>query len=192
MNMKWYPCHFCLISRRVSSSTDSRLSQIPSNEPTLGGRFFLVGLGLILALMGSFFVWLLVRSYLRARKMHAWPEVSGLILSSDIEQRKHDLESPMEYREDLSFGYEWKGERFTGDHLTLRGSPWSSDRASVETKLAEFPAGKFVICHVDPQNPSFAVLKTDSLAAGYTIWFPSIFVIGGLGIAGRAAFFRKS
>ena len=33
---------------------------------------------------------------------------------------------------------------------------------------------------------AFAVLKMDSQAAGYSIWFPGLFVIGGLGIAGRA------
>jgi hypothetical protein len=30
------------------------------------------------------------------------------------------------------------------------------------------------------------VLRPDSLAPGYSIWFPSLFVIGGLGIAVRA------
>ncbi|MFP6880316.1 MAG: hypothetical protein VCA34_05170, partial [Roseibacillus sp.] len=30
--------------------------------------------------------------------------------------------------------------------------------------------------------PSFAVLKRDSKAPGYSLWFPIIFVVGGLGI----------
>jgi hypothetical protein len=41
-------------------------------------------------------------------------------------------------------------------------------------------------CRVDPANPDFAVLKPDSLAPGYSIWFPALFVIGGPGIAVRA------
>lgn len=124
--------------------------------------------------------------------MNAWPQVPCVILSSEIEDRKHDPESPMEYRENLSFGYEWKGKRFTGDLLTLRGSPWSSDETLTESRTAEYPVGKSTICHVDPANPSFAVLKTDSLAPGYSIWFPALFVIGGLGIAGRAMFPKRS
>jgi hypothetical protein len=145
-------------------------------------------LGLSLAVMGGLFVWLMGRSFLRAREMRAWPEVNAVILSSEIEERKHDENSPAEYRHDLSFGYEWKGAPHTGDHLTLRGSPWSSNRALIEQRVAELPAGKSVVCHVNPANPDSAVLKTDSLAPGYSIWFPALFVVGGLGITFGAVF----
>jgi hypothetical protein len=37
-------------------------------------------------------------------------------------------------------------------------------------------------CLVHPQNPALAVLKPDSLAPGYSIWFPGLFMIAGLGI----------
>jgi hypothetical protein len=39
---------------------------------------------------------------------------------------------------------------------------------------------------VNPAEPDFAVLKPDTKATGYSIWFPLLFVVGGLGIAGRA------
>jgi hypothetical protein len=41
-------------------------------------------------------------------------------------------------------------------------------------------------CRVNPHDPDFAVLKPDSLAPGYSIWFPALFVIGGLGMTVRA------
>jgi hypothetical protein len=150
------------------------------------GRWFLVALGVLLALLGGVFVWLMGRSFLRAREMRTWPEVSCVILSSEIEERIHDPQSRPEYRQDLSFGYEWKGEPRTGDHLTLRGSPWSSRRNEVAKRVAEYPAGMRTTCRIDPAHPDFAVLKPDSLAPGYSIWFPALFVIGGLGIAIRA------
>ncbi|MEO8615098.1 MAG: DUF3592 domain-containing protein [Luteolibacter sp.] len=157
-----------------------------ASSPTLGGRIFLVALGLILAAIGSLFVWLMGRSYLRARDMRAWPEVQCVILSSEVEERRHDPDSPMEFRLDLSFGYEWKGTSHTGDHLTLRGSPWSLKRTELEARAAEFPIGKSLTCRVNPAYPDFAVLFPDSLAPGYSIWFPALFVIGGLGISVRA------
>jgi hypothetical protein len=40
--------------------------------------------------------------------------------------------------------------------------------------------------YVNPADVNFAMLKPDSKAAGYSIWFPMLFVIGGLGIALRA------
>ena len=40
--------------------------------------------------------------------------------------------------------------------------------------------------YVNPADVNFTMLKPDSKAAGYSIWFPMLFVIGGLGIAIRA------
>lgn len=150
------------------------------------GRWFLAALGLMLALIGLLFVWLMGRSFLRAREMRSWPEVPCVIISSEVEQRVHDPQSPREYRHSVSFGYEWQGTAHTGDHLTLRGSPWSSKRELAEKRAAEFPAGTTTRCRVSPANPDFAVLKPDSLAPGYSIWFPGLFVVGGLGITLRA------
>lgn len=157
-----------------------------SPPASAGGRWFLAFIGLATALIGALFVWLLARSYLRAREMHAWPEVECVILRSAIEERIHDPQSPREYRVDVQFGYEWQGAPHIGDHLTLRGNPWSSKRVLAEKRAAEYPAGTTTTCRVDPANPNFAVLKPDSLAPGYSIWFPALFVVGGLGIASRA------
>jgi hypothetical protein len=162
----------------------------PSNRqpaPTdRAGHWYLAFLGLSLALIGGVFVWLMARSYLRAREMRSWPEVACVILSSELVERRHDENSPIEFRHDLSFGYEWQDQPRTGDHLTLRGNPWSSKRKLMESRLNEYPPGKTTTCRVDPNNPDFAVLKPDSLAPGYSIWFPGLFVIGGLGITFRA------
>ena len=157
------------------------------NLPPTGraGRLFFVALGLSVALIGWVFGLLMGRSVLRAREMRAWPEVPCVILSSVIEERVHDPQSPVEYRHSLSFGYEWRGEALTGELLSLRGSPWSSKRQLVEKRAAEFPTGKRSTCLVNPSQPGQAVLKPDSLAPGYSIWFPSLFVVGGLGIVFR-------
>ena len=119
--------------------------------------------------------------------MRHWPEVACAIITSEIEERVHDSQSAPEFRYAVSFGYEWQGQARTGDHFTLRGSPWSSKRESAEALTADFPSGKQTTCRVDPANPDFAVLKPDSLAPGYSIWFPALFVVGGLGITVRAA-----
>lgn len=154
--------------------------------PSSGGRIYLLVLGLSLAMIGGFFVWLMARSFLRAKEMRNWPQVPCVILSSEIEERVHDSQSAPEFRQRVSFGYEWQGQAKTGDHLTWRGSPWSSKRELAEERVAEYPAGKSTVCRVNPRDPDFAILKPDSLAPGYSIWFPGLFVVGGLGIAFRA------
>lgn len=184
---RWRPAGICRIAFAVTNVPQT--APFPKHAVSAGnaGRWYLAILGLVLALLGGVFVWLMARSFLRAREMRSWPEVACVILSSEVGEWRHDENSPLEFRQDLSFGYEWKGEARTGDHLTLRGSPWTSKRELVEERAKEYPAGKQTTCRVDPAHPDFAVLKPDSLAPGYSIWFPAIFVVGGLGITLRAA-----
>ena len=49
--------------------------------------------------------------------------------------------------------------------------------------LAQFPPGTETIAWVNPANPAETVLIRDKRTAIYSIWFPCLFVIGGLGIA---------
>lgn len=152
------------------------------------GRLYLVFIGLATALLGLLFVWLMGRSYLRAHAMRSWPEVPCVILASELNERRIDPNSAPEFQFSVQYGYEWQGQSFTGDHYTWRGSSWTSRKAQAEELLGTYPVGSRQTCRVDSGNPSFAVLKMDSQAAGYSIWFPGLFVIGGLGIAGRALF----
>lgn len=156
------------------------------------GQWFLIILGLSIALVGALFVWLLARSYLRAKDMRTWPEVPCVILTSEIEERIHDSQSPPEYRQSVSFGYEWQEQARTGDRVSLRGSAWSSKPDLVRKRAEEYPVGMRTTCRIKPTDADFAVLKPDSLAPGYSIWFPGLFVVGGLGIAIKASIHGKS
>lgn len=176
---------------RLSAPDSSRMPHSSANSGTVAGRWFLALLGLSLALIGGLFVWLMARSFLRAREMRSWPAVSCEILTSGVVERRHDENSPLEFRHDLTFGYQWQGEPHTGDRLTLRANSWSSSREKAEKQAAEYPVGTTATCRVSPTAPDLAVLKMDSLAPGYAIWFPALFVVGGLGITLRAMI-RKS
>jgi hypothetical protein len=151
------------------------------------GRIFLVVLGLLLAAIGGLFVWMMASSALRAAHTRSWPQVPCVILVSDIEERLHDAQSPVEYRHRIVFGYEWKGTALTSERASLRGNPWSSKRDLVFDRAAEYTAGQNTVCHVNPADPTFAILKPDSMAPLYSIWFPGVFVLGGLVMAARAA-----
>jgi hypothetical protein len=162
------------------------MNSTQSPSANTSGRWFMIGIGIALVMIGSLFVWLLGRSFLRAYEMKSWPEVACVIVSSYIEERIHDPQSPPEYRHNLSFGYEWQGKALTSDKFTLRGSPWSSSQNNAANGLKLYPPGSSQHCKVNPQQPEIAVLKTDSLAPGYSIWFPCLFVVGGIGIIIRA------
>lgn len=158
---------------------------VPMSQSTIAGRLFLVGIGLMLALAGGVFVALMWRSYQRAERVIHWPEVQAIVLQSEVEERQIPGSAP-EFRFDVLYGYEWQGKDYTSEQYSLRGSKWSSRKDEAEELVKEFPASSQIKCRVDPDNPSHAVLKRESKGPLYSIWFPAIFVVGGLGIAVRA------
>lgn len=151
-----------------------------------GSTVFLIILGLAVAAIGAVFTALMWGSYQRAVDQREWPQVEALVLSSDVGEYQHDEFSPQEYRLEILYGYEWKGEAMTGDRFSARGNATSKDRSKIASQAKEVPVGKKTSAYVNPDDPSFAILKPDSKAAGYSIWFPLLFVIGGLGIAVKA------
>ena len=126
------------------------------------------------------------RSQDRARQMHAWPEVPCVILQSEVVESRHDDQSPFQYQLVLSYGYEVDGVAFTGERLGLRGNPRTTKRGVIENLAGELAVGTRTTCRVNPDDPKLAVLRPDSKAPGYSIWFPGLFVVGGLGMAMRA------
>ena len=56
-------------------------------------------------------------------EQRAWPQVDGMVLSSEVEVWRHDEFSAKEYRLKLLYGYEWEGERKTGERYGFRGNP---------------------------------------------------------------------
>lgn len=159
-----------------------------SQSSPRAGRIFLVVLGLLLAAIGGLFVWVMAASALRAKETRSWPQVPCVILVSEVQERLHDAQSPVEYRHHVVFGYEWEGDRFVGEQASLRGNPWSSKRDVVIERASRLNAGDETLCFVNPSDPAFAILEPDSMAPLYSIWFPGLFVLGGVVMAVRAGF----
>lgn len=154
-------------------------------SPIAGGIFLLI-LGILLAMIGGLFVWIMANSAIRAKETRSWTQVPCIILVSEIEDRKFDPHSPVEYRHHIVFGYEWQGERLSSEQASLRGNPWSSKRDVVRARAARYHPGDETICYVNPADPAFAILEPDSMAPLYSIWFPGLFVLGGIVMAVRA------
>lgn len=146
---------------------------------------FLILVGLVIAALGGFFTWLMWGSFQRASDQRTWPQVEAVVLSSEVEEWLHDEFSPREYRLKILYGYEWEGKPKTGERLTVRGSPFSNKREGAEEFVDKYPTGKKITVFVNPADHDSSIIEPDSKAAGYSIWFPLLFVVGGLGIAGR-------
>lgn len=148
-------------------------------------------IGLSVALAGGLFTALLWRSFAHAREMAHWPEVECRILRSEVGERSIDPNAPVEYHFEVLYGFRWQEKHHTSERYDSRGGAWSGDRERIEKLIEKYPVGSSAICRVNPAQPEAAVLKPDSKAAGYSIWFPMLFVIGGLGIAIGAVRRRK-
>ncbi|MEM1444175.1 MAG: hypothetical protein AAGF67_17645, partial [Verrucomicrobiota bacterium] len=58
----------------------------------------------------------------------------------------------------------------------------ASDPRKLKKHIERYQPDTNLVCYVDPKNPDFAVLKKDTKAALYSIWFPGLFVVGGAGM----------
>ncbi|TAE73758.1 MAG: DUF3592 domain-containing protein [Verrucomicrobia bacterium] len=151
-------------------------------QRSTGSRVYLSLIGLALALVGGLFAGLMWRSFQRARVVDAWPQVPCVILSSDVEERQIDPNGPLERRFAVLFGYEWEGVARDSRLLRLRGSMWTGKEDAIRLLCDRYPEGARRECRVNPADPAVAVLEPESKAPGYSLWFPLLFVVGGLGV----------
>ncbi|MEM9238303.1 MAG: DUF3592 domain-containing protein [Verrucomicrobiota bacterium] len=147
-----------------------------------GARVYLTIIGLMLAGVGGLFTWLMWQSFSRARAIDEWPTVPCVIMLSEMEERQVDPNRPTEFRFRVRYTYEWEDEDYVGERYRLRGSSWSSREGEAQALIDLYPEASVQECQVDPEVPDSAVLVGESKAPGYSIWFPVIFVVGGLGV----------
>lgn len=131
--------------------------------------------------MGLLFGWLLLRSYQHAAATREWSQVEAVILRSVVDRRQVKG-SPVEYRLNLLYGYDFQSASHTSDKLSPRGAKWTKHHDSVVKLAEEFSAGSTHTAWVNPSDPGMAILRHDTKAAGYTLWFPALFIVAGGGM----------
>ncbi len=152
------------------------------SKKSIAGPVYLCLIGLAVAFMGALFMALLWKSYKGAKETRSWPMVEGRITESAVMERHLGPQIPPEYSLGVIYDYEMNGKQYEGGHLTRRENPWYKERARIEMDLEHWLPGSKVPVFVNPADPEEAVLKHESKAGGYSIWFPGLFVVAGLGI----------
>lgn len=156
-------------------------------KKNIAGSIYLLGIGLFLTLLGAGFFWLMLQSFGKASDTRQWDETPCLIIRSEVLPRSIDGITK-EYQWKVAFKYQYKGEDLIGEKYKPRGQRWRKSIEEVKAMLEEYPVGARTICFVNPQLPDGpqaqreAILAHDTKAAGYTLWFPALFSIGGLGM----------
>jgi hypothetical protein len=158
------------------------------NRSEKGGLIYLAFIGLFLASIGGVFVVVLWGGFQKARMTMAWREVPATIVSSTIKELRIGPSVPIEYSHELSYEYVIEGKSYFGSRVRLRENPSSKERKKVEMATQFWKQGSKVKAFVNPVCLEEAVLEHESRAPLYTIWFPVLFLGGGLGIFLRAIF----
>lgn len=147
-------------------------------------------------LVGSLVLFLTIVTKVKSSKYENWPQVEGVIISSDVGS------GPAEHRGSTvrSGGYSWNFKveyEYSVDDVLFRSNKLTSKHEYVQfyqsdgdvnavmpdelIKLKEdFPAGKRISVSVSPKNPKYAYLIYDSSNFGVITAF--FFSLGFLGL----------
>lgn len=155
------------------------MSLTPSSN--LSGRLWLGGMGLFLAAAGALFTWVLWLSWQRAEETRRWQETPCRIVSSRIVKEQPTPRSNPVFRPEVRYTFSHDGRTMTGTRIK-RVDAASQHEEVARKKLEPYPVGAETTCHVNPADPAQTVLRHDTRAALYSIWFPLLFVAGGLGM----------
>lgn len=146
-------------------------------------------MGSLLIVAGWIFVTYLWNAYLRAAQMDEWVEVPCRIETLRVDDTQQNQRGMPKYLLEVTYRYQWRGHDYLGNRIK-RLPTEASDPRKLKSKIETYAAGIETVCYLDPDAPELVVLKKDSKAALYTLWFPCLFIVGGAGMI-FSAHFRK-
>ena len=159
------------------------MNATPSNARA--GRYWLATMGLILALAGAGFTWGLWGAWRKAEETRGWKAIPCRIVSSQIVSERPTPHSNVAHRVELSYRFKFGDETLFGSRIKRVEGPTAHEE-EVRKKQEAYPVGMESTCWVNPADPTQTVLKHSGRGALYSIWFPMLFVVGGLGMAWNA------
>ena len=153
-----------------------------NKKPSRAGSLWLACIGLALAIVGTLFTGVLLHSWRLAEETRSWNATPAKILSSQVIPEIATPHSPTKFRPVVRYEYQVGGAVYHSSRIHRSDGP-KSDRDDAEALREQFTPNQSLTCWVNPQDPSYSVLLHDTRAALYTVWFPLLFVIGGLRMA---------
>ncbi len=118
----------------------------------------------------------------QAAKVRTWPVVPGKIRTSGLEEfraapEKGRSRGTTQFQSKVSYSYRYNNFDYTGTQASYGGQVTSTSRWMIERLAKKYPDGKVVEVHVNPQNPSQAVLETRA-AGVWVLWLSAIAIWG--------------
>ena len=139
-------------------------------------------LGIFVAAIGMIFVVVMFNSWRLGEAIRQWPTAEATITRCELSEERVTPNSPLSYKANIEYAYAFEGKGYNSDRVRrIYKSSSHSDR--MQKIVDRYPVGTETTAWVNPDKPSFAILEHESRAVIYTIWFPGLFVVAGIGIA---------
>ena len=139
-------------------------------------------MGVVLIAAGSFFAHRMWLSYEKTSASRSWPEVPCRVESSRILTQRPTPASAPVHRVDVRYRYEVNGTAHVSTRIHVVEKAPTPHLEVARELQQQFPPGSQRTCRVNPADAGESVLIPGTRAALYSIWFPLLFVAGGLGM----------
>jgi Protein of unknown function (DUF3592) len=157
------------------------VKKLPNQGSQMAGKLWMISMGLFLMALGSFFMWYLWAFFQKSSRMDHWVETPCVIEKSEVDDSGFNQHYGKKYALVTVYRYQFKGQEYVGQRFK-RIQPVGSHFEKISKLAQETPAGQATLCFVNPDDPASAVLKKDTKGSIYSIWFPGLFALGGLGM----------
>jgi hypothetical protein len=142
------------------------------NQRCLANRWRLILFGCIGLFMGTFLLgFCLVEPLLRWSQSRHWLPARATVTRCEVSS--HSTQHGPAYSLDLIYEYEFGGRRYRSDRRCF-GNAIDEPVADISAWAIAYPPGSSIVCYVDPNNPTEAVLERTPKVG----WVP--LALGGL------------
>jgi hypothetical protein len=93
----------------------------------------------------------------KAEASEGWPTVTGVVTHSEV-ARDHDPDGTM-YSPDVEYEYTVDGEDYVGNTITVGAKVSTNVASGAQKKVNEYPEGREVEVHYDPDEPAESCLE---------------------------------
>jgi hypothetical protein len=139
-------------------------------------------MGVVLIVAGGFFAFRLWLSYQKTSVSRSWPEVPCVIEASRIVSERPTPSSAPAHRVEIRYRYTMAGREHVSTRIRHVEAAPTSHLHVAQAVQQQFPPASQRVCRVNPADPAESVLLPGTRAALYSIWFPLLFVAGGIGM----------
>jgi len=136
--------------------------------------------------MGLLFVWFIGRDVYARSQVRSWKPVEAVIVESRIVEEPK-ASSP--YRLRVRYVYSWREQQFNGDRWSW-DAPGFSEYRKAQKLVERYAVDTKVVCYVNPDNPSEALLERPTVWIALFVFLPLIFV--GIGGGSLVLLWRRS